>query len=354
MTPQPPPTRPPNATAPPPPTTRPATNPDRPPSTPATMRPNMPPPDRHPRIPRRTAWVHRPTPLGLHGEASLPGHADAENEGTPAEMAGPETAEMHAHDAAAEPAHQAPLGVHDEAALPGHPEPANELPFAEPAPAADQPEHVLSEPVDPPYGDQSEIAAAIEAAAAPEHAAPEHATHDPAAPDTDADAPPPRAQPASIAQDFISGTESFDGPMGADMALESMEPATADAEFALGRRTRQRHHHRGWPPGRSATRRRAARGGTPRSPRPRPLHAQLQDPGGHPPPADPADPGRQGGARVQGRRAHHLYLAGRAVQRADAQLAPRRRDFAQDHLHRRSPPPEGSHQPSCRSPAAWG
>ena len=171
-------------------------------------------------------------PLGLHGEASLPGHADAENDLTPAEMAGPETAEMHAHDAAAEPAHQAPLGVHDEAALPGHPEPANELPFAEPAPAADQPEHVLSEPVDPPYGDQSEIAAAIEAAAAPEHAAPEHATHDPAAPDTDADAPPPRAQPASIAQDFISGTESFDGPMGADMALESMEPATADAEFA--------------------------------------------------------------------------------------------------------------------------
>ncbi len=90
-------------------------------------------------------------------------------------------------------------------------------------------------------------------------------------------------------------------------------------------------------------RRSGQRRGPARTPPAAALPAQLQDPGSHPPPADPAGAGRQGRARHQGRGADHLSVARRPLRRADAQLAARRRHFPQDHLGRRSPPAEGGH-----------
>ena len=92
---------------------------------------------------------------------------------------------------------------------------------------------------------------------------------------------------------------------------------------------------------------------SPRTPPALALPAQLQDPGGHPPPADPAGAGGQGGARHQGRGADHLSLARRPLRRADAELAARRRHLAQDHLGRRPPPAEGGHG-RARYPARHG
>ena len=125
------------------------------------------------------------------------------------------------------------MGIHSETAIPGHAEP----------------EHVLAEPVDPPYGEQAEIAAAIQADAPAQSitALPEATSEavEPQSGQTEPDAPeageasPPRAQPAEIAQDVIHGdVESYaesieaDLTVGADFAPEAMEPATADAEFA--------------------------------------------------------------------------------------------------------------------------
>ena len=51
--------------------------------------------------------------------------------------------------------------------------------------------------------------------------------------------------------------------------------------------------------------------------------ARLQDPGGDQAPADPAGPGGQGGARQQRCGAHHLSVARRPLQRADAEHRPR-------------------------------
>ena len=65
--------------------------------------------------------------------------------------------------------------------------------------------------------------------------------------------------------------------------------------------------------------------------RPAQLPPPIQDPGGHQAPADPAGPGRQGGARHQGRGAHHLSVACRPLLGADAEHRPRRRHLAQDH-----------------------
>ena len=90
-----------------------------------------------------------------------------------------------------------------------------------------------------------------------------------------------------------------------------------------------------------------------RAPHPAALPAQLQDPGGHQTPADPAGAGGEGGARHEGRGADHLSLARRPVLRADAQLAAWRRYFPQDHLGHRSAPAEGDHD-RAGNPAGHG
>ena len=62
--------------------------------------------------------------------------------------------------------------------------------------------------------------------------------------------------------------------------------------------------------------------------------ARLQDPGGHQAPSDPARAGGQGGAGHQGGGAHDVSVAGRPLQRADAEHRPRRRHLAQDRQSR--------------------
>ena len=57
----------------------------------------------------------------------------------------------------------------------------------------------------------------------------------------------------------------------------------------------------------------------------------VQDPGGDQAPAGHAGAGRQGGARHQGRGAHHLSVARRPLFGADAQHRARRRHQPQDH-----------------------
>ena len=69
--------------------------------------------------------------------------------------------------------------------------------------------------------------------------------------------------------------------------------------------------------------------------------APVQDPGSHQAPPGAAGAGRQGRARQQGRRAHHLSLARRPLLRADAEHRARRRHFAQDHQRGRPQAPEG-------------
>ncbi len=69
--------------------------------------------------------------------------------------------------------------------------------------------------------------------------------------------------------------------------------------------------------------------------------APVQDPGSHQAPPGAARPGRQGGARQQGRGAHHLPLARRPLLGADAQHRARRRHLAQDHLAGRPQAAEG-------------
>ena len=66
----------------------------------------------------------------------------------------------------------------------------------------------------------------------------------------------------------------------------------------------------------------------------------VQDPGGDQAPPGAARPGRQGGARQQGRGAHHLSLARRPLFRADAQHRARWRHLPQDHRRRGPPAPE--------------
>ena len=68
--------------------------------------------------------------------------------------------------------------------------------------------------------------------------------------------------------------------------------------------------------------------------------APVQDPGGDQAPAGSAGAGRQGGARQQGRGAHHLPLARRPLFGADAEHGARRRHLAQDHHAGRSQAPE--------------
>jgi hypothetical protein len=108
-------------------------------------------------------------------------------------------------------------------------------------------------------------------------------------------------------------------------------------------RRRRRDRHRTWPrsprtmtaprrgtapttdaadAGHTSGGRRRRRGG---APRPRARRCGVQDPGGHQGPPDPPRPGRQGGARQQGRGADDLSVAGRPLLRADAQHRPRRR-----------------------------
>jgi ribonuclease E len=158
-------------------------------------------------------------PLGLHNETAIPGHAEPENE-TPALAVGipAEILDAPPDAPAQDPAiasDVAPLGVHGSESLPGHAEPA----------------HELSEAADPPYGAQTEIAAAIAAEPAPE--APAAAAAEPAVePDAEDSAPAPRTQPAEIAQDIILGSpDAYIEVLGADLAPEAMEPATADTEF---------------------------------------------------------------------------------------------------------------------------
>ena len=78
-----------------------------------------------------------------------------------------------------------------------------------------------------------------------------------------------------------------------------------------------------------AGRHRGCDGGGARAPAP--ARALLQDPGGHQAPPDHPRAGRQGGARQQGRRPHHLSVAGRPLHGADAEHRARRRHLAQDH-----------------------
>ena len=98
-------------------------------------------------------------------------------------------------------------------------------------------------------------------------------------------------------------------------------PATAEAPAEPRPRWPNGHDRRPRPGrgrggGRPAARdhrRRGHRGRDARAPHHAALHAPLQDPGSHPPPADHAGPGGQGGARHQGRGADHLHLAGRPL-----------------------------------------
>ena len=203
-------------------------------------------------------------PRGIHSEAVIPGHAEAQHdlvesdvvlddsapdalteanaeisEGGPVDPNQPESpidAPVAESAAPSVTSDAAPLGLHSEAAIPGHAEP----------------EHVLTEPVDPPYGQQTEIAAAIEAEAPPHDGTQEPTSEAEASPPAAAPAreaesgeaqpdepTPPRAQAAEIAQDVILGeVESYADAIEADLALgadsvpEAMEPATADGEFA--------------------------------------------------------------------------------------------------------------------------
>ena len=67
----------------------------------------------------------------------------------------------------------------------------------------------------------------------------------------------------------------------------------------------------------------------------------VQDPGSHQAPPGDAGAGGQGGARHQGRGAHHLSLARRPLFGADAEHRARRRHQPQDHQRRRSQAPQG-------------
>jgi Ribonuclease G/E len=87
---------------------------------------------------------------------------------------------------------------------------------------------------------------------------------------------------------------------------------------------------------------------------PAPAAPGLQDPGSHQAAPDHAGAGGQGGARQQGRGAHDLSVAGRALRRADAEHRARRRHIAQDHRHGRPQAPEGSWCARSRCPKAWG
>ena len=108
---------------------------------------------------------------------------------------------------------------------------------------------------------------------------------------------------------------------------------------------RDHHHRRG-----RGNRRGDGRSGAPS----RATAAQLQDPGGDQAPADHAGAGRQGGARQQGRGAHHLPVAGRPLLRADAQHAARRRHQPQDRPGRRPPQAEGDRARARGPDTAWG
>ena len=87
--------------------------------------------------------------------------------------------------------------------------------------------------------------------------------------------------------------------------------------------------------------------------RPAPAHALLQDPGGDQAPPDHPGAGRQGGARQQGRGAHHLPVAGRPLHRADAQHRARRRHLPQDHPAAGQEAPQG-HRPRARGAGGHG
>ena len=86
---------------------------------------------------------------------------------------------------------------------------------------------------------------------------------------------------------------------------------------------------------------------------PPPPAAPLSHPGGHLPPADHPGPGRQGGARQQGRRDHQLYFAGGALLRADAEHAARRRHLAENLEYGRPQAPEENPRRFRDSPTAW-
>jgi ribonuclease E len=119
------------------------------------------------------------------------------------------------HDATGDDAQDdgTPLGIHNESAIPGHAPAEAEL---------QPPAHELAEPVDPPYGHQEAVIAAVEHEAPPAEAI--------------AEPPLPLEEPvqsaseaAAIAQDFVAAREET---LGADLAPEAMEPATADeSEF---------------------------------------------------------------------------------------------------------------------------
>ena len=80
---------------------------------------------------------------------------------------------------------------------------------------------------------------------------------------------------------------------------------------------------------------------------------QLQDPGSHQaPPGDPRA-GRQGRARQQGRRAHHLSFARRTLLRADAEHGARRRHFAQDHRCRATAAGSRKWRATSKCRTAW-
>ena len=124
---------------------------------------------------------------------------------------------------------------------------------------------------------------------------------------------------------------------------------------AMTTKARKARRRRGRP--RSArSRRERARGecrrrASPQAPESAP---PLQDPGRHPPPPGAARPGRQGGARQQGRGADHLSEPRRPLLRADAQHQPRRRHQPQDLERRRPQAPQADHGriSACRRPWA--
>ena len=115
----------------------------------------------------------------------------------------------------------------------------------------------------------------------------------------------------------------------------------------FARHRRRPQHHRGQRPRRRGRRRdrgigrrRRRDGGSARA------HAAaasaIQDSRGHQAPAGDAGAGGQGGARHQGRGAHHLSFARRPLFGADAEHRARRRHQPQDHQRGRSQTPEGN------------
>ncbi len=121
---------------------------------------------------------------------------------------------------------------------------------------------------------------------------------------------------------------SVDGETPEDMAAEAAE----ENEGAI---------LPGEPRGRSRAQRRRPGAAGPAPAAEMGAQEALQDSGSDQAPPDHPGAGGQGRTRQQGRRAHHLSVAGRPLLRADAQHPARRRHLAQDHQCRRQEAPEG-------------